>query len=227
MQPALSGNRSISVAITEFFNRCCVFVFLYIFNIQRKSLFRFRRKQHWLFPLCTCLITYRAKLLNADWFRQRAFFLNFPSMEGKITRSWLGERQNLLAPDWLRAPFLHLVGFLKSFVQNFPTQRSLKILTFKPTYSVEMHGNQAIAGRQCKNGEPKASHTDSKRLFVLKGKTLEPQGTFVCLKKFACCSQVPWPLSLRYGFLQARRAASYRKQHRVSSKGSLIYFLMD
>ena len=32
------------------------------------------------------LITYRAKLLNADWFRQRAFFLNFPSMEGKITR---------------------------------------------------------------------------------------------------------------------------------------------
>ena len=31
------------------------------------------------------LITYRAKLLNADWFRQRAFFLNFPSMEGKIT----------------------------------------------------------------------------------------------------------------------------------------------
>ena len=36
----------------------------------------------------TCLnqfITYRAKLLNADWFRQRAFFLNFPSMEGKIT----------------------------------------------------------------------------------------------------------------------------------------------
>ena len=31
------------------------------------------------------IITYRAKLLNADWFRQRAFFLNFPSMEGKIT----------------------------------------------------------------------------------------------------------------------------------------------
>ena len=35
----------------------------------------------------TTVITYRAKLLNADWFRQRAFFLNFPSMEGKITRS--------------------------------------------------------------------------------------------------------------------------------------------
>ena len=64
-------------------------------------------------------ITYRAKMLNADWIRRRAFFLNFPSMEGKITRSWLAERQNLLAPDWSNAPFLHLVGFLKCFAQNF------------------------------------------------------------------------------------------------------------
>ena len=71
-----------------------------------------------------------------------------------------------------------------------------------------LHGNQAIAGRECKKGEPKASHTDSKRLFVLKAKTLERQGAFVCLKKFACCSQVPRSLSLHYGFLQARRAAS-------------------
>ena len=114
----------------------------------------------------------------------------------------------MYAPDWLSAPFLLLVGFLKSFVQNFPKQRSLQILIFKPTYSVEMHGNQAIAGRECKKGEPKASHKDSKRLFVLKAKTLERQGAFVCLKKFACCSQVPRPLSLHYGFLQARRATS-------------------
>ena len=54
-------------------------------------------------------------------------------------------RAKLLDPDWLSVPFLHLVRFLKSFVQNFLTQRSLQILTFKPTYSVEMHGNQAIA----------------------------------------------------------------------------------
>ena len=97
------------------------------------------------FFLIIMFITYRAKLLNADWFRQRAFFLNFPSMEGKITRSSLAERKNLLAPDWLSAPFLQLVGFLKSFVQNFLTQRSLQILTFEPTYFVGMHGNQAIA----------------------------------------------------------------------------------
>ena len=119
-------------------------------------------------------------------------------------------RAKLLDPDWPsgKTPFLHLVGFLKSFVQNFLTQRSLQILTFKPTYSVEMRGNQAIAGRECKKGEPKASHSDSKRLFVLKAKTLERQGAFVCLKKFACCSQVLRPFSLHYGFLQARRAAS-------------------
>ena len=36
-----------------------------------------------------------------------------------------------------------------------------------------MRGNQAIAGRERKEGEPKASYTDSKRLFVLKAKTLE------------------------------------------------------
>ena len=100
-------------------------------------------------------------------------------------------RAKLLDLDWLSAPFLHLVGFLKSFVQKFLTQRSLQILTFKPTYSVEIRENQAIAGRECKKGEPKASHTNSKRLFVLKAKTLERQGAFVCLKEFACCSQVP------------------------------------
>ena len=59
-----------------------------------------------------------------------------------------------------------------------------------------MRGNQAIAGRESKEGEPKASHTDSKRLLVLKAKTLERQGAFVCLKKFACCSQVPRHLCL-------------------------------
>ena len=67
----------------------------------------------------TFVITYRAKLLNVDWFRQRN---NFPSIEGKITRCWLAEKQNLLASDWLTAPFLHLVGFLKSFAQNFLTR---------------------------------------------------------------------------------------------------------
>ena len=30
---------------------------------------------------------------------------------------------------------------------------------------------------------------DSKPLFVLKAKTLERLGAFVCLKKFACCGQ--------------------------------------
>ena len=37
----------------------------------------------------SCFITYGAKLLNADWLRQRAFFLNhegtFGNQEGMIT----------------------------------------------------------------------------------------------------------------------------------------------
>ena len=41
-----------------------------------------------------------------------------------------------------------------------------------------MHGNQAIAGREFKKAEPKASHTDSKRLFVLKATILERLGAF-------------------------------------------------
>ena len=84
----------------------------------------------------------------------------------------------------------------EKFCSKFSNTRSLQILTFKPTYSVE---EQAIAWRQFKKGEPKASHRNSKRLFVLKAKTLERLDTFVCLKKFAYCGQVPrlWPLSLR------------------------------
>ena len=65
-----------------------------------------------------------------------------------------------------------------------------------------------VAWRQFTKGEPKASHTDSKRLFVLKAKTLEWLDAFVCLKKFAYCSQVPRLSSLHYSFLQVRSAAS-------------------
>ena len=45
------------------------------------------------------LITCGAKLLNADWLRQRAFFLNH---EGMITWSWLAERASS-ALSWFPA----------------------------------------------------------------------------------------------------------------------------
>ena len=42
------------------------------------------------------VITYGAKLLNADWLRQRAFFSNhkgtFGNQEGMITWCWMAER---------------------------------------------------------------------------------------------------------------------------------------
>ena len=50
--------------------------------------------------LLTLIITCRAKLLNADWLRQRAFFLNqegtFGNQEGMITYA-----------DWLSTPALN------------------------------------------------------------------------------------------------------------------------
>ena len=67
-----------------------------------------------------------------------------------------------------------------------------------------MHGNQAIAWREGKKGEPKASNMDSKRLFVLKAKTLELQGAFVCLKKFA------WNVVVKFLDLCLRTTASYK-----------------
>ena len=46
-------------------------------------------------PVLSLVITCRAKLLNADWLRQRAFFLNqgstFGNQEGMITWCWLAE----------------------------------------------------------------------------------------------------------------------------------------
>ena len=96
--------------------------------------------------------------------------------------------------------------------------RSLQILTFKLTIFVEK------LEQNFEKGEPRASHTDSKRLFVLKAKTLERLGAFTCLKKFAYCGQVPLvpQLSfLHYRFLQVRSTPSSRKQHRVSSNRQL------
>ena len=52
----------------------------------------------------------------------------------KLTRSCLGERA-VSVFSWL----------FEKFCSEFFNARSLQILTFKPTYSVEKYGNQAIA----------------------------------------------------------------------------------
>ena len=68
---------------------------------------------------------------------------------------------------------------------------------------------------------------DSKRLFVLKAKTLELQGAFVCLKKFACCSQVPRPLSPHYGFLQAYKPSCKLKKTAQSFLKEIVNILIN
>ena len=54
-------------------------------------------------------ITYGAKLLNADWLRQRVFFLNhegtFGNQEGMITRCWLAEHACIKLVSRFKRPF--------------------------------------------------------------------------------------------------------------------------
>ena len=59
----------------------------------------------------TVVITYRAKLLNADWLRQRAFFLNH-DLEGTFGNQ---ERAWLLDADWPSTPAL---GWFPALASN-------------------------------------------------------------------------------------------------------------
>ena len=87
-------------------------------------------------------ITCRAKLLNADWLRQRAFFLNqestFGNQEGMITWCWLAEHaciisrfKRILKRNFRNASLLSLI-LTRSFHLNVKenqhaTKRSLLV----------------------------------------------------------------------------------------------------
>ena len=99
-----------------------------------------RRLLFWNFITC------RAKLLNADWLRQRAFFLNqegtFGDQEGMITWCWLAEQaciklvsrfKRILKRNFRNASLLSLILLVtRSFHLNVkenqdPTKRSLLV----------------------------------------------------------------------------------------------------
>ena len=105
-------------------------------------------------------LQWRAKLLDPDWTSGKTYSL-LSGWARRYAFSWLFE----------------------TFCLEFSNARSPQILTFKPNYSVEKHRNQAIGWRQFERDEPKASHTDSKLLFVLKAKTLERLDAFCFLVK--------------------------------------------
>ena len=89
-------------------------------------------------------MTCRAKLLNADWLRQRAFFLNqegtFGNQEGMITWCWLAEHvciklvsrfKRILKRNFRNASLLSLI-LTRSFHLNvkenqYATKRSLLV----------------------------------------------------------------------------------------------------
>ena len=72
--------------LSSSFIRCDVFISL-LFTVLFIILF----SEHWFMPTLGfhVFITYGAKLLSADWLRQRAFFLNqggsFGNQEGMVT----------------------------------------------------------------------------------------------------------------------------------------------
>ena len=83
----------------------------------------------------TPFITCRAKLLNADWLRQRAFFLNqegtFGNQEGMITWCWFAER----------ACSKLVSGFKPSLKRNF-RNASLLSLILTRSFHLNVKENQ-------------------------------------------------------------------------------------
>ena len=84
-----------------------------LFYEKSHSHLRFFQNSHSHFKrsMINQFITYRAKLLNADWLRQRAFFLNH-DLEGTFGNQ---ERAWLLDADWLSTPAL---GWLPALASN-------------------------------------------------------------------------------------------------------------
>ena len=73
---------------------------------------------YWLTDwLINWIITYGAKLLNADWLRQRAFFLLITRALLVIKRAWL------LDADWLNMPALSRFPASSRFWKNSETRR--------------------------------------------------------------------------------------------------------
>ena len=106
----------------------------FICQLQSKQV---KRSSHeWINKFITC----RAKLLNADWLRQRAFLLNqegtFGNQDGMITWCWLAERT-----------CIELVSrFKRSLKRNF-RNASLLSLILTRSFHVNVKENQHATKR--------------------------------------------------------------------------------
>ena len=94
----------------------------------------------WLQEMFTGVITCRAKLLNADWLRQRAFFLNqgtFGNQEGMITWCWLAEH------DCIKL----ISRFKRILNRNFRNASLLMSLILTRSFHLNMKENQHATKR--------------------------------------------------------------------------------
>ena len=103
------------------------------------------------------LITYRAKLLNADWPRQRAFFLNH-DLEGTFGNQ---ESAWLLDADWLSTPAL---GWFPALASNgfSETHRFCKLRVWSK------HGYFILSWKRISLQQSAVFWWKSKRIFPTK-----------------------------------------------------------
>ena len=102
------------------------------------------------------IVTCRAKWLNADWLRQRIFFLNqegtFGYQEGMITWSWLAEH----------ACIKLVSGFKRILKRNFRNASLLSLILTRP-FHLNAKGNQHATKRSHLVEKPK-DFSDQKRI---------------------------------------------------------------
>ena len=120
-------------------------------------------------PLIVALfITCRAKLLNADWLRQRAFFLNqegtFGNQEGMITWCWLAEHA-----------CIKLVSRFKRILKrNF---RNASLLSLILTWSFHPNGKEhQHATKRCLLVEKQIDFSDQKHIDSQRENSLSGDG---------------------------------------------------
>ena len=139
----------------------------------------------------TCLqnlITSRAKLLNADWLRQRAFFLNqegtFGNQEGMITWCWLAEHA-----------CIKLVSrFKRSLKRNFRNTSLLSLILIR-SFHLNVKENQHATKRSHLE-EKQKDFSDEKRIDSQRENSLSAWGRLVSNEALDRTSWPPnWKLS--------------------------------
>ena len=128
-----------------------------------------RESDLWITSMIVSVITCRAKLLNADWLRERAFFLNqegtFGNQEGMIIWCWLAEH-----------PCIKLVSRFKQSLKRSFRKASLLSLILTRSFHPNMKENQHATKRSLLV-EKQKDFSDQKRIDSQSENSLSGDGS--------------------------------------------------